>query len=349
MTTTPTYPVGMNTHVQAFNKGGLVIDFSRNPRDFKVNQYMQIVPVQKQTDFYLRMTLEEAARILNSSLADNAWGDGNDRPSGFGNAESFGFEAYRCERYFYPVTLGQLAIEHAAWDVKAQHIRIVAQQAMTKRSVKAITEMTTAANYDSTHTSAVSAISGNTGTWAASTTTRGDIQRSLNYAANIIQQDTFSTVTPEMLQLVISPGCALKLGVSQEIKDYMKGSYEAGKLLRGEANWRNRHFNIPDNLYGYEVIVEDTVKVTSRKGATRVTSYAMPDASPFMCARVGGLEGIAGAPNFSTGVLFVYSPDDMAEIDEHDSKNRRTDLGVVDNFQAKLIAPVSGFLFTSAV
>lgn len=344
-----TFPVGMNTHVQAFQKGGLVIDFSRNPRDFKINQYMQIVPVQKQTDFYLRMTLEEAARVINSSMADNAWADGNDRPSGVGETESFGFEAYRCERYFYPCTLGQLAIDQAAWDVKNQHVRIKAQQAMTKRSVKAITAMTTSGSYDATHTSAVASISGNSGTWAASTVARGDIQRSLNYAANIIRKDTFSTVKPEDLILVMSPGCALAIGASQEIKDYMKGSYEAGKLIRGETNWRNKNYNIPDNLYGYEVVVEDTVKVTSRKGATKASSYAMPDASPFMCARVGGLEGVAGAPNFSTGVIFVYSPDDMATIDEYDSKNRRTDLGVVDNFQALLIAPVSGFLFTSAV
>lgn len=345
-----TYPVGSNTHVQSFDRNSLIIDFSRNPRDFKINQYMQIVPVKKTTDFFMRMTLEEAARVINDGLADNAWADGNDRPSGVDGTESFGFESYRCERFWYPATLGQIAVDNADWDIKSQHLRIKAQQAMTKRSVRAIKEMTTSGNYDATHTADVtSGISGNSGTWAASTAARGDIQRSLNYAANLIRRDTFSVVKPEDLQLVISPGLALSLGVSQEIKDYMKGSYEAGKVIRGDENWRNENYNIPDNLYGYEVIVEDTVKVTSRKGATKVSTFAMPDATPFMCARKGGIEGVAGAPNFSTGVIFVYSPDDMAMVDDYDAKNRRHDLGLIDHFTPKLIAPVSGFLFTGAM
>lgn len=344
-----TYPSGVNTHVPEFGKGSLVIDFSRNPKDFKINQYMQVIPVNKMRDFYLRMTLEEAARVLNDDLADNAWGDGADRPSGADETESFGFEEYRCKRYAYPARLGQLGIQHASWDVVQQHSRIKAQQAMTKRSVKVITEMTTSGNYDSTHRSDVASISANTGNWAASTTARGDIQRSFNYAASVIRKDTFGVVKGPMLRVVVSPDCARQMAASQEVKDFIKGSYEAGKLIRGEEEWANDEFNLPKHLFGYEIVVEDTVKVTSRKGATRAAGWAMPDATPFMCARVGTLEGVANSPNFSTGVIFVYSLNDMELIEELDSKNRRTDVIVVDNFVPKLIAPISGFLFTGAV
>lgn len=347
------YPTGASTHVQSFGRDSLLIDFSRNQKDFSVNKYMQIVPVQKTTDLFLRMGIDECARIINGDLAEFAWPDAADRPSGSDGTEQFTFLPYMTKRYLFNAYLGRIAQSNADWDIVQQHARIKAAQAMTARTVRTVTVMTTVGNYDASHTIDVTTISdesgANSGDWGAGTVANGNIQRSFNYAANKIKMDTNSTVKPEDLVVVMSPTCARTIALTQEVKDYMKGSYEAGKVVRGEESWSNKTWNLPPELFGYPIVIEDAVKVTTRKGGTQTRSYAMPDAKPFMCSRIGGLEGIAGAPNFSTGVIFVFSQDDMSMETFDDVRNRRTEVSVVDHFDVQLVAPVSGFLFQAAV
>lgn len=348
-----TYPVGAATHVQSFGRDSLVIDFSRNAKDFKVNRYVQIVPVKKTTDLYLKMGVDECARVVNGDLADFVWADSTDRPSGADGLEQFTFLNYRCQRYLYNARIGYIAAKNADWDIVQQHARIKAAQAMTGRTVRVLAKLQDTAQYDATHTIDVTTISdesgANSGKWTAGTVANGNIQRSLNYAANKIAQDTNSVVKPEDLMVVMSPTCARSIALTQEVKDYMKGSYEAGKVVRGEGEWSNKTWNLPPELFGYPITVEDTVKVTTRKGGTQSRSYACTSATPFMCSRVGGMEGVAGAPNFSTGAIFVFDEDDMALETFDDTRNRRTDISVVDHFDAQVVAPVSGFLFQNVL
>ena len=344
------HPGSHNVFVQdheASNK--LVVDFSRNPKEFAVAKYCQIVPVKKVAGYYMEMTVEEAGRILNTDGAEFAWPDAQEAPSQWDGTESFEFKNFRTRRYVYGAALGELTIDQASWDIVAQHAAIKAQQAMTMRTQLAITELTTSGNYASSHTSAVASISGNTGTWAASTTARQDIRRSLNHAANTIRKDTLGSVKPDQLMVVMSPGCAKEIAECQEIVDYIKGSPDAWAATKGDLADQNRNsaYGLPPKLYGYDIVIEDAVKVTSRKGATKSTSFVLADATPFMCARIGGLEGLYGAPSFSTCTIFMQ--EEMTTQTRNDPDNRRTVVRVVENFDPVLTAPVSGFLFTSAV
>lgn len=344
-----TAPAVNNVFVPDFESSGkLTVDFSRNIRDFAVNQYCQIQPVTKVAGYYRKVTIEEAGRILNTNLANFKWADGASAPEYWGDVDDHTFLAYQCQRYLFGVPLGDLTIDQAAWDIRQEYATKKAQQGMTARTQLAVTGLTTTGNYDATHTADVaSGITGNTGKWSASTTARQDIKRSLNYAANIILQDTLAGVDVNDLMVVISPTCARLMSESQEIVDHIKGSPEALAQIRGELPGRNAIFGLPDKLYGFPIIVEKTVKVTSRKGATRVASYVMPDATPFMCARPGSLMGVFGAPSFSTGVFFMF--EEMTTETMNDPINRRTMLRVVENYDFKVVASVSGFLFTAAV
>jgi len=329
--------------------GKLVVDFSRNPQKFAINRYTQTVPVDKVTGYYLEMTVEEAGRILNTDLAEFDWPDGTDAPEDVDGTESHEFKAFLCQRRKFGARLGDLTVDQASWDIVAKHAAIKAQQAMTARTQKAIDLLVTAANYASDHTSAVSSITGNTGKWPASTTARQDIRRSLNHAAKQILLDTLSAVDPEDLMVVMSPGCAKEISESQEIVDYIKGSPAAWASINGDLADQNRNvgFGLPPSLYGYEVVVEKTSKVTSRKGATKVSSFVLADATPFMCSRPGGLEGLAGAPSFATCTGFMQ--EEMTAQTKNDPDNRLTRVRVVENYDYILTAPVSGFLFTAAV
>lgn len=342
------FPSAYNTFVKSHDASNkLTVNFSRNIKDFAVNSYVQIQPVKKPAGYYREVTVEEAGRLLNSDLADFAWADGQEAPPDWDGTESSQYKEFRTRRYKFGATVGDMTVEHADYDLEDEHAAIKAQQAMTARTQLVCTALTTTGNYGTGHYSTVSGISGNTGNWAASTTARQDIKRSLNYAANVILKDTLAAVNINDLVLVMSPGCAMAISQSQELVDHIKGSPEALAQIRGELPGQNAIFGLPDKLYGFPIIVEKTAKTTSRKGATRAVSYVLGDTTPFMVSRPGGLVGKFGAPSFSTCVLFML--EEMTQEKLHDTNNRLTRIRVVENYDVKLVAPVSGYLFTSAV
>lgn len=341
------YPSGYNTYIPNTDAtNNMVVDFSRNPQAFKLPEWTQYVPVTKNIGRYIEMTVEMAGRLLNADGADFLWADGNQRPSNQGNTEAFEFKPYQTRRFQTGFNLGELSAEQAEWDILAHHARIHAQRMMTLRTQLAVTVATNASLYAVSHTSAVASISGVTDKWDLSTTARSDIKRSLDYAADIIRKDTLGAVKPDQLMLVLSPGAARKIAVCQEIRDYIKGSPDASKLITSNLGKHN-NYGLPDTLFDYKVVVEDAVKVTSRKGATKATSDILADATPFLCARPGELEGIEGAPSFSSFTIFLK--EELTVEEKHDRDNRRHQGSVVDDQVCTFTAPVSSFLFTAAV
>jgi len=327
------------------SSGNLVTDFSRNPDSFALSEWAQYIPVDKNEGRYVQMTVEQAGRILDTTGGDFYWPDEGEAPTGYGNLETFSWQSYVTKRYAFPFRMGELAAEQASWDVLAHHARYAAQRCMTWRTQTAITAATTSGSYAAAHTSAVSSITGVTGKWDVSTTARKDIKRSLDHASETVLKATLGAVKPEDLMVVMSPGCAKKIALSQEIVDHIKGSPSAEKELTKTLSRANR-FGLPENLYGYKVVIEDSVKVTSKKGATKATSYVLPDTTPFVCSRVGGLEGIEGAPSFST--ISIFLKEEMTVESKHDRDNRRHLGRVVDDFASIGVAFISGFLFTAA-
>lgn len=342
------YPSSTNVFVRDHAAtGNLVVDFSRDPKKFAVNQYCQLVPVDKVAGYYLEMTVEEAGRIINTDLSDFAWPDGRPAPEDYDGTESFEFKEFNAKRKKFGVTLGDRTIDQASWDITAKHAGIKAQQAMTARTQLVVTELTTTGNYSASHTSAVSSITGNTGNWAQSTTARQDIKRSIAHACETILDDTLGGVNLDDLILVMSTGCAKEVALSQELVDYIKGSPEALAQVRGELPNDNAIYGLPAKLYGVPVVIEKTRKVTSRKGATKAVSSVLADGTPFISSRPGGLEGLYGAPSFSTATIFIK--EEMATETKHDDDNRLTRIRIVEDYDVVMTAPVSGFLFTGAV
>src|SRR5687768_414570 len=100
------FPSGTNTFVPSFEASGkLVVGFSRNPNTFSVNKYVQVVPVNESVGYYLNLTAEEAARVVNSDLQDFIWPDNNAAPDGNWALESFEFKKFATTRYAFPFAL----------------------------------------------------------------------------------------------------------------------------------------------------------------------------------------------------------------------------------------------------
>ena len=202
------YNVFVKNH-DATNK--MVVDFARDPKKFAVNQYVQVVPVKDLAGYYLKVTVEEAGRILYAGLENFVWHDGAEAPEGNDALEKFEYLEYRCMRRAFPFTIGDLTVEQATWDILAQHASIKARQSMTARTQLAVSALTTSGNYDSSHVLDVPSISGNLGKWTQSTTARQDIKRSLNTAAEVILDDTLGAIEIDDLVVVINSALAARL------------------------------------------------------------------------------------------------------------------------------------------
>lgn len=341
---TATFPNQYNTFIPSFEASGkLVVDFSRNPKEFALPEYVQYIPVEKNVGRYLEMTIEMAGRLLNADGADLAWPDGTEAPKGYGNLESHEFKPFTTKRFATPYNIGELAADQAQWDVLAHHGRIHAQRMMTFRTLKMLTLAQTTGNWPTGHTATVSSIG--VGYHDQSTTARKDIKNSLDYAAEQILLSTLGAVNLEDMVFVCSPTYARKIAKCQEIVDHIKGSTTAVEEIK-KGIGPNTQFGLPSTLYGYKTIVEKTVRVTSRKGATAARSFVMAEAKPMLVSRPGGLEGVEGAPSFST--LSCFLKEEMTVESKHDRDNRRHQGRVVDDFAEILTAGISGYLFQEA-
>jgi hypothetical protein len=342
---TPVYPGQSNTYIPNHAAtAGLVIGFSRNVDDFPLNDYIQIKPVTKDVGYYLRLTTEEAGRVLSTDLSEFVWPDGADRPQNNDGTELFAFDSYRTQRFNYAFKLGDKSREQADWGVVDAHKAIKAQQAMTARTVRAHAILQSNSSWETGHRIAVDDIDGNTGPWDASTVTRQDIKRSLNHAAEQIMKSTLSVVKKKDLRLILDPVSAHRISEAQEIVDHIKGSPDAYSQVKGgEGRWSQ--YGLPDALYGFKVVVEDTVKVTSRRGAaTASRDFVATPGTAYLLARPGGLVAPAGGgPNFSTICMFAF--EEMSVEEFQDSEHRRMTGNIVDDFAMVQTASVSGFKF----
>lgn len=349
---TPVYAGVDSVHVSQLTDR-LIVDFSRNPDSFAVNQYCKIVPVPKINDYFLRFGAsgglpEEGARIVNTTGDQFTWHDGNDAPSGKEWNELFALVEYKCKRRAIAYRVGDLMEKNADWDVLEQWAMKASQQMMTLRTQLAVTQLTTAGNYPTGNTSAVSSITGVTGKWDVSTVARSDIQRSIEHGIESIQKaTTLGNLRAGSFKLVMSPGCARKIGVTQEIKDMIKQAPSGLDYIKGQMD--PVIYGVPRRLYGVDVIIEDCVKVTNEKAATRASSFVLSDATPFLCYMEDADVNAAQAPNLSTGTIFVLEDNEMRVESFHLDIDKLTYGRVIDMIDPQVTAGGTGFLFTAAV
>jgi len=363
VTLTMVHPGGApNTYVPSTEAThNMIVDFSRNPNSFALNKWLYIVPVTKMVGLYTKMTVEEAGRLLSATGLNRQWPLGNDAPEHRGELEKFDFPKYGTKRYNFGFRIPQETAQEAAWDIIAQHSRIVAQQAMTMRTQNAVTLVQTAGNWPTNNTIDVDSIAtmgGAPAQWDVSTTARLSIKKSLTYGLQTIQKETLGGIKLSDVKLVIGPDTAAGMAQSQEIADFVKGSPDALKYLNNELG-PNALYGLPQYLYGVEIILEDAVKTASRKGASSITkSYVWDGDKACLLYRAGGTggkgdSGMVGpedsnaAPTFSTVTCFMK--EEMTVENVHDVNNRVNKGRIVENYDMQMTAGVSGFLFTDVL
>ncbi len=334
---------GLNTFVPTFSAatGQIQIEFTRAANRFPITQYAQIVPVQQMSGYYLRIDEEETARVVNTQ--DLQWPLGEDRPTGINN--DIEWTQFTCQRFQSSFHIPQETARQAQWDVVASHARIAAQKMMTLRSLRMATQLTTAGNYTSglNYFADASTLTGST-----NITSGNGVQIVIQNAIERIVQNTVGAVSAKDIILVINPITARIMATSDGVQDYVKNYPAAFSFLKGDDTFAA--YGLPQTLFGLGgVVVDDTVRVTTRKGSgSPARSFLYGDSNaPAMVfvSRPGGLVGNEG-PSFSSATIFAY--EDMSVETLEDPWNRRVRGSVTDNSATVLTAPLSALYIADA-
>lgn len=332
---------GLSTYIPSTNdlaSGALQVEFTRSINSFALTRYAQLVPVTKMQGYYLRQDVADNARVTDEK--EFAWPLGNDAPTGKQNA--FDFIQYTTQRFAFPFYIPQETSAQAAWDVVAQHARSKAQLAMTRRTMQAASVLATSGNWGGNYVvnSNTVPISAGGTAWGSSTAANGWIQKSIQGVMRQVSLSSGGAVSPSQLIMVISPTVAQAISQSGEVKEYVKNYGAALSFLQGSDTFSR--WGIPPTLFGLgDVVVDDSVKVTSKKGAANLANGFVLGNGAYFVSRPGGLVGVEGSTSFSTLQIFAY--EDMTVEQFNDPRNRRLEGRVIDNSTAAIVAPVGGY------
>lgn len=339
------YPGPSNAYIPTVSSSGnLIVSFSRNPKDFKFNHYVQLQHTQLPTGVYQYLSSENAFRVYGGGRMDYVWADGTSRPEGNGNLDNFLFKPFHTIRSSYDWNIGDITASTASWNIVEQAKQFAANRAALFRAKECIECVQNASNYDASHIIDVSNTSG-LGAWGSATTSNMYIKKTLNTAQKLIQRDTFGNVKPEDLVLVIGVELAEQMSVSQEFVDFLKQSQYAAPFIQGTQPQWNLQFNIPNQLYGLKVVVDDTIINNARKNSPANPTYAFNGNTAVLCARPGSLVGQFGGRSFSSFVTFIRS--EMVSVYKYDEWNKRMKGAIEEDFCVHCVAPSSAVLLTN--
>lgn len=367
------YPSGTNSWIPSWEATGQTIAFIRDPKRFAINNYIDFRPATKPVGLYLEFDLDYGPRV-QPGLGSYVWNDGGERPSWEGNRAGFEFKEYRTIRRDNGFVLGEQSIENAAWPIVAFHSAGVMQQSMTALAADIIAHLEDSGNwgsgnYDTAENILDGVPGGSSGTYLdVANATVGDaqylnIKKVFNAVMVRLQKNTGGMVAVDEYWAVLSPGGAAALAQTAEIQDTIKQSPFAMMQVRGEIGGRNALYGLPDQLYGFNLCVDNTVSISANKGATQTRSFAKSDDTIFFLSKPKALPGDqvgdAPTPSFSTFQYFYYGENNASDLARDgtasglltvemlpDIRNKRVEGHVVWQGVSKMVAPSSGFLLT---
>lgn len=347
-----TNPYVPSNNYSASVTANLVIGYSRQPKKFRINNYTKIIPVAKPQGYFTRISIGQQGKIQYPDLRDWLWNPGQGRPRGNWNQLGFQFFPYNTIRRSFSTTLDQKTIDVASFQLQAMHVAMCAQQAMTARTQFAVTQFTNPANWYGTHAGFATQLAG--GLWSAGTSTNHYIQDSLYKMAIQIELDTFGVVTPDQLSIVLNPNTARAAASSQEIRNFLANQVDAIKYLQGVLPTPQDMYNLPKNLFGFPIEIENAVlnaqpsSPNDQIGTTALyNQFIMPDGQVCMLGRSGDLVGSEGTTDYTTVQFFMY--EEMSAESFTNNEDRLILNAVTEDYDCQVVAPASGYLLQQCI
>ncbi len=376
--TGPAFASATNLYIPSWvDSGRVTIGFSRNPKMFPYNKYISYANVKKNRGYYMQWTQQAQARVLNVDAW--LWAYNQDRPVP-ANPEAFTNVQYTLVRRDYAYGSDHDTLSQADFNYQQVLRDTHAQLAATSRAYRIGAVMTTTSNWASSayiggkdmsldHFSTAANASGG-GLFDAGTSTNPYFMKGIDYALDKISLDTNGALTsqPGRMCLVMNPTTARKIAASQEMKDFLKGSPYALPSITGSI-FEQKNYGLPPTFQECEVVVDNSVYVSSEVGATVARSYIIPDSDVVLMYRPDSLDGVYGEKPFSTITVFYRANPgsggsasnggdgrnidstgiDLVVTEFEDLRNDRWEGHITEETQEILTAPQTGWLFTSCV
>lgn len=332
-------PGPQNVFISAFDKkaaADLLQEYSRDPKTYPFAAYGQIKHVDQRAGHYVKISVEDAIRVINEQDFD--WPDGNDRP--VGQPRKHEFVEYVCKRAADGFRLGDLTIQQAVFNVLASNARGTQTKMALLREVKAASVLETTGNWSGMTDTAANEGGGK---WDVSGAADQFIQKTVNSVQKKILKATGGVVHPGDLMVMFNPDTAHIIAESAEIKQYIINNESAMKAWQGTELFQT--WGIPPFLWGTRVLVNTAVKDTAQEGETSAKSYAIGDNAVFL-HREGPVFNSANADVPTLSTITMFSHEEMTVETEHEKWHRRTLGSVVDDYVMKITSPISGYLVT---
>jgi hypothetical protein len=346
-----------------------IIGYVRRVEDFPMNRYIQLVQAPAPAFFYTQLDRDQSLRIRN--IDEFLFADGADRPQT--KANQFGFREQQCftVRYDFATSIGNQALQQAEkqWNAKQVYLQGLASQAMLARTINlwqgspsaagagAWLGLDTVSMWPSTNTSDANTLNGGAGTWATASDDPTNanylaIRKSLLAAVQTIFAQTNGRVKWEDLRLVVSPTLARTMISTPELYNYIRQTEWAVDKIEKDGKNLNARFGLPPELYGLEVVVEDTpylndLPVASQTVGSTSRSFVKADNKAVIMSRPGKLDSQVG-PSFSTVQVYWYEHQ-MQVFEYNDPINLKTQMHVTDQYVPVLPAGESGYLITGCI
>lgn len=342
------YPSGSNTYIPSYEATGVIIKFTRDQANFRINKYVKTLKVPNDMGYYLTLSPDDPYRVVTTNTF--LWEDQADAPGGRDQKQGFAFMPYRTARYCFPFNLGRKSVDQSVWPILAEHAQMQAAKAMTVRTLLNTSLATNTANWTGTWGTNTGAVSG---VWSTSPQGTDYIQKDLNTALIAVEQSSGGIISDEeALQLTLNPQLGRGIAVSPEYKQYIAGSPDALAAITDQRN-PNRKYGLAPFLYGLRLVVENAIVVTTPKSAntaspaSQARSYVWNKQYVVISSKPEGIS----APDeqtldFSTFCMRFY--EQMTVESKSDPDNRREVGRVVEDYMASLQAPMTGYLLTGA-
>ena len=311
-------------------------------------------------DLFLYYLIHPDDFVTHYNQTAAIWQDGQLRPMKSGQRIRHDQVQGQCVRYDYDFQIGWKTLKSADYNVLMANTKSAENEAMIAWTEEAIALIEDAANWNGNTADAADLDGG--ATWDAGTPENPVIKKTLGALAEQISLGTNGIVgdfeNPEDVGLILllAPGAARRMAVTPEIHAIYKESLYADALVTRQSANPNAVWQLPARLYGFTVVVENAVQVSTSPvaAATAAATTGSPAPRSFLksytsaaiLSRVGGIDGEIAAPNFST-VQRDYTGTEMAVKIFDEPKHELTDGHVERCGTTKLAAPASGFLITN--
>lgn len=349
------FPSSTNVFVPGFNAGmteKLITDFSRDWKKSPVTMLAGITTTDLPQGYFVRSDPSTQGLLLDDPQS-MLWPDNTPFPIQEDVRRKHEFIKWDARRYTAATTVGYDELDFASWDIEAQVLNDLGNKAMLNRVKQFYSALNTSGNYTTiagtTHTDTATNLGG--GFWGAGTSANRYIQKSL--AAINIQMEKSSVnglgAVGERF-LVIGPNVADGMARSQEIADGVFRTTDYSQYLQYDL-WKNQWdtYGLPPILYGWVIVVDPWVKVTSKVGATDARSFASGTNVAYCLTKPGGIKSASGGKAFGSWEFFCPRGKEMVVETIDIPLNKQKLIRVNDYFDLKGVCTEASYLVTAVL